>query len=52
MEEQDSHAKSLEDERSAGWALNARIEGVLLISCFAFWVLFCLSLGLTPSSTF
>jgi hypothetical protein len=31
-------AKSLEDERSVGRALNARIGGTLLMSCFTFRV--------------
>jgi hypothetical protein len=39
-EERNSLTKSVEDEHSMGRALNARIEGVLLISCFAFRVWF------------
>ena len=44
--EHDSLSKSLEDERSEGRALNARIRGILLMSCFVFRVQsFFLSLG-------
>lgn len=35
-EERNSLVKSLEDERSSSRALGARIEGVLLSSCFRF----------------
>jgi hypothetical protein len=38
MVDRDSLSKSLEDERSEGQALNARIGGISLKSCFAFWV--------------
>jgi chromosome segregation ATPase len=34
----DSLSKSLEDERSEGQALNARIASISPKSCFAFWV--------------
>ena len=45
-DEHDFLARSLEDERSAGRALNTQIEGVLLMSCFAFRVrLFVLALA-------
>jgi predicted RNase H-like nuclease (RuvC/YqgF family) len=51
-EERDSLSKSLEDQRSSGQALSARIEGVLLSSCFLFLgSALCLSRVLTPSST-
>lgn len=50
-EERNSLAKSLEDERFVGQALDAQIEGVLLISRFS-GLVFCLNLGLMPLSTF
>jgi hypothetical protein len=53
IEERDSLAKSLEDERSSGRALSVWIDGVLLLSCFCFsGSALYLSPVLTPLSTF
>jgi chromosome segregation ATPase len=48
----DSLSKSLEDERSKGLALNARIGGILSRPCFVFCSISYLSPGLMSSSTF
>lgn len=47
-----SLSKSLEDERSKGLALNARIGGILSRPCFVFCSISYLSPGLMSSSTF